>query len=177
MKKSQLKQIIKEEIAKILKEDESRSESNKIVFNKLASIKMQTRDLKPNFTIQLDALKIRPLNLEITYDTNNGIYTIIDDRTGEEYFNKIQYPSCVDCKFKREKDVIEFIRSKELKNEDSTGMVGSMYGENEYLRYKNEPYLDNNIRKPLKNTDHARHYVHSNVSSVNENRRLRRKLK
>ena len=176
MKKSQLKQIIKEEISKILNKNEPSSRRGP-EFDKLSSIKMQIRDLNPNFTIQLDALKIRPLNLEITYDTNNGIYTIIDDRTGKEYFNKILYPSCRDCKFKREKDVIEFIRSKELKNEDSTGMVGSMYGENEYLRYKNEPYLDNNIRKPLKNTDHARHYVHSNVSSVNENRRLRRKLK
>tara|TARA_R100000951_G_C2646358_1_gene182730 strand:- start:60 stop:476 length:417 start_codon:yes stop_codon:yes gene_type:complete len=63
------------------------------------------------------------------------------------------------------KQIIKEEISKILK-EDSTGMVGSMYGENEYLRYKNEPYLDNNIRKPLKNTDHARHYVHSNVSDV-----------
>ncbi len=177
MKKSELIEIIKEEIAKIMNEDESRSESNKIVFNKLASIKMQTRDLKPNFTIQLDALKIRSLNLEITYDANTGIYIIIDDRTGKEYFNKILYPSCRDCKFKREKDVIEFIRSKELKNEDSTGMVGSIYGEDEYLRYKNEPYLDNNIRKPLKNTDHAKHYVHSNVSDITESRTVKKKLK
>tara|TARA_R110002020_G_C15731658_1_gene724149 strand:+ start:35 stop:451 length:417 start_codon:yes stop_codon:yes gene_type:complete len=63
------------------------------------------------------------------------------------------------------KQIIKEEISKILK-EDSTGMVGSMYGENEYLRYKNEPYLDNNTRKPLKNTDHARHYVHSNVSDV-----------
>jgi len=73
----------------------------------------------------------------------------------------------------KKSELIKIIKeeiSKILK-EDSTGMVGSMYGENEYLRYKNQPYLDNNTRKPLKNTDHARHYVHSNVSSVNENRK------
>tara|TARA_B110000285_G_scaffold211380_1_gene254015 strand:- start:360 stop:905 length:546 start_codon:yes stop_codon:yes gene_type:complete len=176
MKRSQLKQIIKEEISKILKEDEERSDSNKAVFDKLASIKMQTRDLTPNFTINLDALKIKSLNLEITYNVDTGIYTIIDDRTGKEHFNKIRYPSCVDCKFGEEKDVISFIKSLENIKEDS---VGSYFanGEGPYLDSKNRPYLDNNIRKPLKNTDHAKHYVHSNVSNVTENRKIRKKLK
>jgi hypothetical protein len=79
----------------------------------------------------------------------------------------------------KKSELIEIIKEEIAKilSEDSTGMVGSMYGENEHLRYKNEPYLDNNIRKPLKNTDHARHYVHSNVSDVTENRKIRKKLK
>tara|TARA_R110002020_G_scaffold234418_1_gene446440 strand:+ start:119 stop:361 length:243 start_codon:yes stop_codon:yes gene_type:complete len=79
----------------------------------------------------------------------------------------------------KKSELIEIIKEEIAKilKEDSTGMVGSIYGEDEYLRYKNEPYLDNNIRKPLKNTDHAKHYVHSNVSDITESRTVKKKLK
>ena len=100
MKKSELKQLIREVISKSLNE------------NELVTIKRQIKDLNPNFTINLDALKIRSLNLEITHDVDAGEYTIIDDRDGSQHYNKITYPSCSDCKFTTAKEVIAFIRSK-----------------------------------------------------------------
>lgn len=78
--------------------------------DELRAVKNEIEDLNPNYTFKFDALKIRDKGLEISYDVEEGKYKVIDDSSGEEYYNKITYPNCSDCPFRSSEDVVEFIR-------------------------------------------------------------------
>jgi hypothetical protein len=79
--------------------------------NELRLVKNEIEDLSPNFTMKYDALKIRSKRLEVSYDVDSGVYKVINDSSGEQYYNKIKYPECKDCEFRDANDVVEFIRS------------------------------------------------------------------
>jgi hypothetical protein len=78
----------------------------------LGAIKNEIEDLKPNFTINYDALKVMGLDLEITYDSNAKIYKVRNSTNGKYYVNNLLHTKCVDCEFKTPDDVIKFIRRK-----------------------------------------------------------------
>jgi len=78
----------------------------------LGVIKNEIEDLKPNFTINYDALKVMGLDLEITYDLNDKLYKVRNSTNGKYYVNNLLHTKCVDCEFKTPDDVIKFIRRK-----------------------------------------------------------------
>jgi hypothetical protein len=79
--------------------------------NELRLVKNEIEDLNPNFTMMFDALKVRSKGLEISYDVDSGIYTVISDNNGKKFYNKIQYPKCSDCEFRDPKHVVQFIKN------------------------------------------------------------------
>jgi hypothetical protein len=80
--------------------------------NELAMVKRQVEDLKPNFTINYEALKVMGLYLEITYDLNSKLYKVRNANNGKFYANNILYTQCVDCEFRTADEVVKFIRRK-----------------------------------------------------------------
>jgi len=80
--------------------------------SELAMVKRQVEDLKPNFTINYEALKVMGLDLEITYDLNSKLYKVRNANNGKFYANNILYTQCVDCEFRTADEVVKFIRRK-----------------------------------------------------------------
>lgn len=95
----------------------------------LRLVKNEIEDLNPNYTMKFDALKVREKGLEISYDVDKGEYKVISDIDGKEYYNKIKWPDCKDCKFEDAEDVVEFIRNKDSYiNEDSEHIINPASG-------------------------------------------------
>tara|TARA_R110000803_G_scaffold102519_2_gene170616 strand:+ start:340 stop:663 length:324 start_codon:yes stop_codon:yes gene_type:complete len=105
MNKADLKQLIREELGNMLSRH-----GDEITNPELRDLKMELSEFNPNFTILLDALKVK--GLEISYDNETGVYKIINSSSGEEYYNTIKpsYSKCIDCKFGEPKYVIQFVR-------------------------------------------------------------------
>jgi hypothetical protein len=78
----------------------------------LQMVKGEVEDLKPNFTINYNALKVMDLDLEITYDLEDKTYDVRNSINGKYYANNITYTQCVDCEFRTPEEVVKFIRRK-----------------------------------------------------------------
>ena len=140
----------------------------------LLKIKHELKDLKFNFTIKKDALKVMSLGLQISYDGNTRVYKIIDSSNGKEYYNTIQNSKCKDCKFMEHKDVIKFIKSKKIEDEKKKKKMDRRSGVNvkeentvkyveggkyvklkdKCVKFNNQPWCDSgNASDPLQLSD------------------------